>query len=135
ADLRAATNFTTRPLTDAVALLAKNAETFHRFEEIWTANVLAQGGLESGARLDWNERVARFETDLLDPEGLPGRTQFKHVVWSPARWGGAAAVGFAGVRDAVEGERDGEGWQEAGRMVERAAERVRIAAGRLLESS
>jgi hypothetical protein len=124
-DLMASKNFTLDPLKQAADLLTKNAEHFHKFEELWTAAVLGAGGLEQTnfamQRIDWNQKLAKFESDLLDLEGLPGRSQFKHVVFAPELWGGYEAGYFPGVRDAVA---TGD-WTIAMNMVGRVAERVK----------
>lgn len=144
--LHSQTNFTTAPLTSAVAALKKHLRAFRRFEDTWTTNVLGAGGLETTAfalkRLAHNERLARFETDLLDlprgpkdqaQHGLDGREQFKHVVFGPRAWRGEEGdvereMQFPGVRDAVDlGE-----WEVARERVERAAEVIMRAGKRLV---
>lgn len=107
-------------------------------------------------RLDYNDKLAHFETDLLDlpqrkkgkgkgkggkkggkkdkgQHGLPGREQFKHVIFGPQAWGGDGGgdgpVAFPGVRDAME---DGD-WALAEELVERAAGVIRRAGERLVE--
>lgn len=67
-------------LHEAADLFAKNAETFHLFEDVWTSNVLGRGGFESTAfafqRIEYNDRITRFETDLLDiPRSLQDEEQ------------------------------------------------------------
>lgn len=130
-ELHAATNFTLQPLKDAADVLATYVEQFHRFEDVWTSQVLGSGGLESTQfalrRLAYNDRLAHFETDLLDLEGVPGREQFKHVIFGPQAWSGYVVGYFPAVRDAVEVGN----WTGALTMVERAAERI-IEAGRAL---
>jgi len=131
-DLMIAKNFTVQPLKDAADLFTSNAESFHRFEDTWTSNVLASGGLESAQfafrRMDYNDKLAHFEVDLLDLEGLPGRKQFKHVVFGPQIWSGYDVGYFPGVRDAAE---NGD-WKVAMKMVERAAEKVKEASKKLV---
>ncbi|KAK5108965.1 hypothetical protein LTR62_007680 [Meristemomyces frigidus] len=139
-DLRAATGFDVAPLTDAITILSQQAAAFHKFEDTWTANVLGAGGLETSSfaarRIEYNNRLARFETELLDLQdnaqcpnggGIPGRCQYKHVVFGPSRDGSSGLFPF--VRDAME---DGE-WEKAGVWVERAAGRVGEAGRRLME--
>ncbi|KAK3679364.1 hypothetical protein LTR78_000925 [Recurvomyces mirabilis] len=145
-DLQTATGFTVNPLTQAIAALTEQANTFHKFEETWTSNVLASGGLETrgfaAKRLEYNNRLARFETDLLDLQdnaqcphggGMPGRCQFKHSVFGPVGEDGVGGgVGiFPFVRDAME---RGE-WEKAGVWVGRVAGRVREAGRRIIEGN
>lgn len=141
--------FDLTPLEDAVSSLRAATEKFHSFEDTWTRQVLGRGGLESNAftfrRLDWNERMTRFESDLLDlpdkeskdPDekkresyGIPGREQFKHVVFGPRAGDGYAEAHFPAVRDALA-RRD---WEGAKRMVEVAARRIRRAGEGLVDS-
>lgn len=132
------------PLRSAANELAKVAEEFHSFENLWTATVLATG-IESNSfasrRLKYNNALSDFETNLLDiPRGekdaknkvygIPGREQFKHVVFGPQAWSGYDASLFPAVVDAV----DSGNWTEAQERVkkvvtilERATEKVRKA--------
>ncbi|KAK3110180.1 hypothetical protein LTR53_015796, partial [Teratosphaeriaceae sp. CCFEE 6253] len=139
-DVQRATNFTLQPLRDVVRGLAATAETFHRFEEVWIANVLGSGMVESGAfalkRLGYNDRLARFETELLDLEkteacpsgGVPGRCQYKHVIFGPHRREVYDAGYFPYVRDAVEVG----AWDDAQHWVQRACDRITAAGAMLL---
>ena len=132
-----------KPLEDAIANLKGSTNTFHQFEDTWTRQVLGRGGLETNAytfrRLDYNDRLTNFEADLLDiprshekqekrEYGIPGRTQFKHVVFGPKAWSGYDEAYFPAVRDML-GRRD---WEGAQRMVEIAAGRIQAAGDRLL---
>ncbi|WPH01960.1 Hypothetical protein R9X50_00481400 [Acrodontium crateriforme] len=132
ADVTEATKFTLSPLHDAAEHFAQNAALFHRFEDTWTANVLSSGGFETPAnaykRLEFNDRLANFETDLLDKDGVPGRTQFKHVIFGPQAWSGYEEAYFPAVRDAISEGR----WKDAQIMVERAAARILEASNNLL---
>ena len=133
-----------KPLDDAVANLKASTEQFHQFEDTWTRQVLGRGGLESNSytfrRLDYNDRLSNFEADLLDiprssekqekrEYGIPGRTQFKHVVFGPKAWGGYDEAYFPAVRDML-GRRDFEGAQ---RMVDIAAHRIQQAGDNLVK--
>ena len=57
-------------LTDSAAQLTKAAADFHTFDDFWTTQVLGRGGFESNAfairRIEHNDRLANFETDMLD---------------------------------------------------------------------
>ena len=140
--LQKLSNFTTAPLTDALESLHSHLRAFHRFEDNWTTNVLGAGGLETTRfalkRLDYNDRLAHFESDLLDlpkgpkdksQHGVPGREQFKHVIFGPQAWSGYEEAYFPAVRDALEG---GD-WEGAMRAVEVAAEVIRKAGEKLVE--
>jgi hypothetical protein len=89
-------------------------------------------------RMRHNNRMAEFETHLLDlQEGggvsieishffcafpntllqLPGRTQFKHVIFAPQAWSGYDEAFFPSIRDAM----DAGDWKEAQNQVEKVA--------------
>lgn len=132
-------------LTSAAASLKPATETFHAFEDLWATQVLGRGGLESNSfamrRLEYNARMSRFETDLLDIPvsgkkgkhnrvyGIPGREQFKHVIFGPQAWGGSDTAYFPAVRDAVAMGH----WTGAQERIEIAAEVIRRAGKRLVE--
>ena len=123
----------TKPLQDAVELFANNAEEFHRWDKAWTDIVYGQGGFESNVmaieRINHNTRKADFETNLLDVDGgLPGREQYKHVIFAPALWSGYDAAFFPGVRDAID---DGD-WKLAQLQLQKAADRLLYASKKLL---
>jgi N-acetylated-alpha-linked acidic dipeptidase len=42
------------------------------------------------------------ESDLLAPEGLPGRTWFRHTIFAPGEYTGYAAVVVPGVNEAID---------------------------------
>ncbi|KAK5714883.1 hypothetical protein LTR15_010299 [Elasticomyces elasticus] len=139
-DVLRATNFTLQPLRDAVISLSSDAEAFYRFEDIWIANVLGSNLQETPQfalkRMEYNDRLALFETNLLDLEpndgcpagGLPGRCQYKHVVYGPQRESGYDVGYFPFIRDAV----DAGDWKAAQAWVEKAGRKVREAGNKLL---
>lgn len=59
-------------LKDAAGMIQHNAERFGQWEMEWDAAVLANNGWESNeygaARTVYNDKMAQFETALLDPE-------------------------------------------------------------------
>ncbi|CAK3913151.1 N-acetylated-alpha-linked acidic dipeptidase 2 [Lecanosticta acicola] len=125
------------PLRSAANHLTEVSEKFHRFEDVWTTQVLGSGGIENNnfakRRLEYNNKLSNFERDLLDLpsnpldleiHGLPGREQFKHVILGPGGWeGGRYGVFFPLVRDAIERGN----FTEAKAAVERTAATLRRA--------
>ncbi|KAI1161784.1 Zn-dependent exopeptidase [Nemania serpens] len=110
---------------------------FEKWEPYWEQNVIAANGWEPAAlgirRLDYNNRMAAFETDLLDLEpagGIPNRTQFKHVVFGPSLWGegGADEAHFPAIRDLV----DVEDWPLAQATIDKIAGIIYRAASTLI---
>ncbi|KAI4852160.1 glutamate carboxypeptidase 2 [Aureobasidium sp. EXF-8845] len=135
------TIFSVQPLRDAVEVFVAKAKEFHEFDEMWASKVLAgSGGFETNAyalkRIEHNTRVADFETDLLDlpttgeagPYGVPGREQYKHVLFGPQLWDGYAAAYLPAVRDAMQEGR----WMDAQGQLLRAARILRQAAEKLV---
>ncbi|EMC92784.1 hypothetical protein BAUCODRAFT_114700 [Baudoinia panamericana UAMH 10762] len=138
--VKAETGFTLQPLKDALSDMSQKASIFHQFEDVWTGQIMGTGGLESTQlgfqRLEYNDRVAHFDTMLLDLEpsetcphgGVPGRCQYKHIVFGPRRWARHSFGSFPFIRDAVE---DGR-WTDAQSAVERAATVLNEAGKKLL---
>ncbi|KAF4550881.1 Transferrin receptor-like dimerization domain-containing protein 1 [Elsinoe fawcettii] len=129
-------------LKEAADLLKKNAGDFHKFEDFWIAQVMGRGGFETNAfaiqRLQHNDRLQAFESDLLDlpgmlegdekdQHGIPGREQYKHIIFGPPAWSGSGQSHFPAVRDAIEAN-DAKAVQlhvdKAARIIERAAQRL-----------
>ncbi|SMR45592.1 unnamed protein product [Zymoseptoria tritici ST99CH_1E4] len=144
--------FDLTPLVAAADAFVEAANVFSHFEDIWTANVLGSGGLESSSylqrRVEYNDALSTFETDLLDIDrklytpdgkrdkkkekkvremgfGVKGREQFRHVIFGVGENG--EEVVFPAVWDAVE---RGE-WEEAQRWVGRVADVLGRAVGGL----
>jgi Transferrin receptor-like dimerisation domain/Peptidase family M28/PA domain len=131
-------------LHDGAAEFKKEAHTFHEWDEAWTDLVFGTGGFESNVmaikRMSHNNRMANFETHLLDLEEgggvryhssvlgttsltdsslqLQNRTQFKHVLFAPQTWSGYDEAFFPGIRDAV----DVGDWAAAQKQVDKVAD-------------
>lgn len=134
--LKEKTGFDLEPLRQSAGFLTDRAADFVHFEDLWTTNVLTSGGLESlnyaKHRIKYNNILSNFETQLLDlvvdkddnsTHGIPGREQFKHVIFGPQAWSGYDVGYFPAVRDAVE---RGD-WEHAQEWVEKIAEILRRA--------
>ncbi|KAI4126500.1 MAG: hypothetical protein LQ338_003719 [Usnochroma carphineum] len=122
-----ALNFQT--LKDAANHFVTNAKVFEDWGTAWSNAVYDTGGFESitlaNQRIDHNIRMANLETNLLDVDGgLPGREQYKHIIFAPQLWNGYGTTYFPGVRDAID---EGE-WELAQKQVEKAARILRNAA-------
>jgi N-acetylated-alpha-linked acidic dipeptidase len=57
------------------------------------------------------------EQALMDPEGLPGRPWYRHLLYAPGLLTGYASKSLPGVREAIEGRR----WAEAATYILRTA--------------
>jgi N-acetylated-alpha-linked acidic dipeptidase len=62
--------FDVAPLYEAAHLMKENAKTFHAWEDWWYGQVYGRGGFETthleAQRVQHNNRISDFETDLLD---------------------------------------------------------------------
>lgn len=121
--------------------LATSAE-FLSYADNWVNQVSLRGMIETHElgvyRMSHNARASNFDTHLLDlppPEegregGVPGRTQFKHVIYGPQKWSGYDEAFFPAVRDMID---EGE-WEEAQRQVEIVAGVLGHAAWKLVNN-
>ncbi|KAI9775404.1 MAG: hypothetical protein M1835_005847 [Candelina submexicana] len=130
-----AAEFNLTSLRKAADLFVTNAESFHKFEREWTELVYGGGGYESNVmaikRMSHNTRMANFETHLLDLSengGLPGREQFKHILFAPQKWSSYDEAFFPAIRDAIEAD----DWTLAQREVEKVADILAKASDKLL---
>ncbi|KOS21739.1 Glutamate carboxypeptidase 2 [Escovopsis weberi] len=121
-------------LKDAARTVTTKAIDFQKWELDWNRVILMNGGWEptdlEKSRMDYNNKMALFETQLLDLElggGIPNRTQFKHVVFGPQLWSGYDEAFFPAIRDLV----DAQQWSEAGRFVSKTAALIKQAASML----
>ena len=119
-----------KELKDAATLVQHNVATFEKWEMEWDREVLGNGGWEANdigaSRLAYNNKMAYFETALLDIEiggGIPNRTQFKNVVFGPEAWSNDGAI-FPAIRDSIE---EGD-WKAAKPIVAKTAALLRKAA-------
>ncbi|KAL8726701.1 MAG: hypothetical protein Q9166_006569 [cf. Caloplaca sp. 2 TL-2023] len=108
------------------------AKRFEDWGAVWSKAVFEAGGFEINTlaqeRLARNTKMADFETHLLDLNGgLPGREQFKHIIFAPQLWDTYGTAYFPGVRDAVD---EGK-WELAQKQVEKTAWILGRAAGKL----
>ncbi|KAL8767513.1 MAG: hypothetical protein Q9209_006020 [Squamulea sp. 1 TL-2023] len=116
----------------AAEKFVNNANRFEEWGAAWETTVRESGGFENQTlaqqRLAHNTKMADFETNLLDIHGgLPGREQFKHIIFAPQLWDNYGTAYFPGVRDAVE---EGE-WELAQKQVKKAAQILSNAAEKL----
>jgi N-acetylated-alpha-linked acidic dipeptidase len=74
-----------------------------------------------------NNRLAYFERGFTDPEGIQGRSWFKHVVYAPGLWTGYSSQVFPAIADGI----DANDYAQARHAEERAAWAIRQASRRL----
>ena len=94
------------PLDAAAKNLKSSAEAFQSAYAARAADGFAMPAKQS-ARI--NELMGRMEQTLTDPDGLPGREWFKHMIYAPGLLTGYGVKTVPGVREALEARN----WQQA----------------------
>ncbi|KAI0171963.1 Zn-dependent exopeptidase [Hypoxylon sp. FL1284] len=124
------------PIKNSIQEVEKAITNFEKWEDGWEQTLVASSGWEPAGlgqrRCNYNDRMAAFETGLLDLElggGIPNRTQFKHVIFGPQLWSGYDEAYFPAIRDAV----DAEDWPLAQKIIDKTAGIISGAAKALLE--
>ncbi|UPX14603.1 Glutamate carboxypeptidase II [Ascochyta rabiei] len=130
------------PLVQSLSGLKAKTEEFHKWETFWYNQVYATGGFETSGvtmqRINHNNKKARFESMLLDlptdpkdtsPRGLPGREQFKHVLFAPSSANGLESSVFPFARDAI----DKKDWARAKEQIKKTADVLDRAADMLAQ--
>jgi N-acetylated-alpha-linked acidic dipeptidase len=74
--------------------------------------------------------LQKAEQTLLDPDGLPGRPWYKHMLYAPGVLTGYGSKTIPGVREAIEGRR----WDEAQAYIARTAKALESCA-KLLDAA
>jgi N-acetylated-alpha-linked acidic dipeptidase len=96
------------PLDAAAKQLALSAKAFESAYDARAAGGFT-GTPEQQHAID--VAMARMEQALTDPDGLPGRGWYKHMIYAPGLLTGYGVKTVPGVREAIEQRR----WDEAGR--------------------
>ncbi|HXU47030.1 MAG TPA: transferrin receptor-like dimerization domain-containing protein, partial [Thermoanaerobaculia bacterium] len=110
------------PLDNAVEKLKAAAERYGRAADALAARAEP---LPPAAAAEIDRALIATERSLLDPEGVPGRPWFRHLLYAPGLATGYAAKTLPGVREAIE-ERS---FPVAESQIRRAAEALERCAG------
>jgi N-acetylated-alpha-linked acidic dipeptidase len=103
------------PLDNAQAALDRSAERYAKAMKTF----IAGGGAASTAGLQaLNDNLIQTEHKLTNPEGLPRRPWYKHLIYAPGFYTGYGAKTLPGIREGIEEKR----YQEAEREVTRVAQ-------------
>ncbi|EEQ27900.1 putative glutamate carboxypeptidase II [Microsporum canis] len=125
-----------KPLYDTVRSLNFEVAKFHQWEGNWNATIFDQNGFEDDVtalrRMSHNSHMGYFETNLLDLEeggGVPNRTQYKHMIYSPQLWleKPEDATYFPAIRDAM----DSGDWVQTQAWIDKVSKIITNAAIRL----
>jgi len=112
------------PLDTAVARLKTSAAAYD-------AALAASGPLAAAKHAQLDKVLIGVEHSLTDPQGLPGRPWYQHLIYAPGMLTGYGAKTLPGVREALEGRR----WEEAQAYVARTAGVIDAARARIEEAT
>ena len=96
------------PLDAAAKRLQQSTQAF---ESAYDARAAAGFALAPTQQQAIDAAMGRMEQGLLDPDGLPGRAWYRHMVYAPGLLTGYGVKTVPGVREAIEQRR----WDEANR--------------------
>jgi len=94
------------PLDKAAKLLKQSAQAY---KAAYSTRAAAGFHMPAAQQLQLNGLMGRMEQALSDPDGLPGRPWFKHMIYAPGMLTGYGVKTVPGVREAIEARR----WAEA----------------------
>lgn len=112
-----------KPLEDAIAKLKASAVAYDKA-------AAKAPSLDAAHRAKLNALLQTVEQSLTDPDGLPNRPWFRHMLYAPGVLTGYGAKTVPGVREAIEGGR----WDEAQAYVSRTAKALEACAKKLDEA-
>ena len=94
------------PLDNAAKALKQSAQTY---AAAYNARAAAGFQMPAAQQIQLNQLMGRMEQALSDPNGLPERPWFKHMIYAPGMLTGYGVKTVPGVREAIEARR----WAEA----------------------
>jgi N-acetylated-alpha-linked acidic dipeptidase len=101
------------PLDNAQAALDRSAARYAKAMRGFTS----RSGPSGTALQSLNDKLAQTERHLTDPEGVPRRSWYKHLIYAPDFYTGYGAKTLPGVREGIEEKR----YQEAEKEISRVA--------------
>ena len=102
-------------LENARDALTRSAEHYQRAFDQATKN--GDMALSPATIQSLNAQLLQSERKLANPEGLPGRPWFQHLIYAPGQYTGYGVKTIPGVREAIEQKK----WKEADEQIMRAA--------------
>jgi N-acetylated-alpha-linked acidic dipeptidase len=104
------------PLDNAQAAVDHSAERYARALKAFTASSSANG---SSAQLQGlNDKLLQTERKLTNPDGLPRRPWYQHLIYAPGFYTGYGAKTLPGIREGLEEKRYQEAEKEIGRVAQ-----------------
>ena len=119
------------PLDNGEAAIIRSAEHYSRAMRAFSRNGNAPA---PQALQELNTKLLQAERQLTDPDGLPRRPWYKHLVYAPGYYTGYAPKTIPGVREAIEEKRYAEADKEivrVGKVLQDYAATVEAAATEL----
>jgi len=122
------------PMENAVDSLSRSAERYRK------ALAQRQGGLDDSQAATLNELNARLiesERKLTNPDGLPRRSWYKHLLYGPGVYTGYEVKTIPSVREGIEQKRYAEADQEIARVAKALEDEAALvdAAAQILEQN
>jgi N-acetylated-alpha-linked acidic dipeptidase len=114
------------PLLKGAEALKRSADRYERA----LSNAGESGGASLSRAREVNRTLIESERRLIDPQGLPGRPWYRHMIYAPGLYTGYGAKTLPGVREAIELGK----WKEAGTEIETAG-RVLASEAALIENA
>ncbi|OOG61603.1 folate hydrolase [Rhodanobacter sp. B04] len=96
------------PLDQAAKQLQRSAQAY---QTAYARRAASGFDLTAAQQQQLNQLMGRMEQALTDPDGLPGRSWFKHMIYAPGMLTGYGVKTVPGVRESIEARR----WDEANR--------------------
>ena len=93
----------------------------------YDSTLAAAGDLPPAERAKLGPVLISVEHALTDPQGLPGRPWYQHLIYAPGMLTGYGAKTLPGVREAIEARR----WAEAQAYIGRTAAAIDAASARI----
>ena len=101
------------PMDNAEAALNRSAQHYARAMKAFTSG---KANISPEALQDLNNQLLLAERKLTDPQGLPRRPWYKHLIYAPGYYTGYSAKTIPGVREAIEEKRYSEADTEIPRV-------------------
>jgi N-acetylated-alpha-linked acidic dipeptidase len=102
------------PLQNAVKALAASARRYQK--AVAKAQPKFGDPTQTAAVEELNHVLLQAERSLTNPDGLPRRAWFKHLLYAPGVYSGYGAKTMPGVREGIELGRYGEAEKEIARV-------------------
>jgi N-acetylated-alpha-linked acidic dipeptidase len=101
------------PLDNALNALDLAAQRYAKAMTAWSARAASSQGLAA-----LNGKLLLAERKLTNPDGLPRRTWFKHLIYAPGFYTGYGVKTLPGVREGIEEKRYAEADTEIVRVAQ-----------------